>query len=53
MRYDHKISLLNKTLEMTTSGTDYGGYGEMAQKVIERDMSHVKWYAWEIEMAQF
>ena len=20
----------------------YGGYGEMAQKVIERDMSHVK-----------
>ena len=31
----------------------YGGYGEMAQKVIEGDMSHVKWYAWEIEMAQF
>ena len=23
----------------------YGGYGEMAQKVIEGDMSHVKSYA--------
>ena len=31
----------------------YGGYGEMAQKVIEGDISHVKSYAWEIEMAQF
>ena len=28
-------------------------YGEMAQKVIEWDMYHVKSYAWEIEMAQF
>ena len=35
------------------SRPDYGGYGEMAQKVIEGDMSHVKSYAGEIEMAQF
>ena len=25
--------------------SEYGGYGEMAQKVIEGDMSHVKSYA--------
>ena len=30
----------------------YGGFGEMAQKVIEWDMFHVKSHAWEIEMAQ-
>ena len=29
------------------------GYGEMAQKVIAGDISQVKSYAWEIEMAQF
>ena len=28
-----------------SSGLKYGGYGEMAQKVIEGDMSHVKSYA--------
>ena len=27
------------------AGRDYGGYGEMAQKVIEGDMSHVNSYA--------
>ena len=29
----------------------YEGYGEMVQKAIEGDMSHVKSYAWEIEIA--
>ena len=30
----------------------YGGYGEMAQKVIEGVQCHMTGYAFEIEMAQ-
>ena len=42
----------------TTRGTrlilslSYGGYDEMTQQVIEWDMSHVKSYAFDFEVAQ-
>ena len=51
----HRSDCLTRPNLIKISTVLYGGYGEMAQKVIEGDMSHVKsyYYAWEIEMAQF
>ena len=46
-RHDFEFLVLGKEI------VEYGRYVEMAQKVIEGYMSHVKSYALEIEVAHF